>query len=90
MSLTVGGSGGATLVGFGNGERTMERHRKDSEARLLEALKLYELEKLFTGRAADLAGMERVELLFTLRSFGPSPVGVEPEELEQDVENARR
>lgn len=41
-------------------------------------------------RAADLAGMERVQLLFALRRFGISPIGVAPEELERDLENARR
>jgi hypothetical protein len=34
--------------------------------------------------------MERVEFIFALRRFGVSPVGVEPEELEHDLENARR
>jgi hypothetical protein len=34
--------------------------------------------------------MGRVAFLFALRRFGVSPIGVEPEELEQDLENARR
>jgi predicted HTH domain antitoxin len=62
----------------------------EAEARLLLAVKLYELGRLSTGRAAALAGMERVELLFALRRFGISPIGVAPEELERDLENARR
>jgi len=62
----------------------------EAEARLLLAVKLYELGRLSTGRAASLAGMERVEFLFALRRFGVSPIGVAPEELERDLENARR
>lgn len=48
------------------------------EARLLLAVKLYELCRLSTGRAATLAGMERAEFQFALRRFGVSPVGVDP------------
>lgn len=62
----------------------------EAEARLLLAVKLYELGRLSTGRAAALAGMERVEFLFALRRFDVSPIGVVPEELERDLENARR
>jgi len=62
----------------------------EAEARLLLAVKLYELGRLSTGSAAALAGRERVEFLFALRRFGDSPVGVEPEELERDLENARQ
>lgn len=57
----------------------------EAEARLLLAVKLYELGRITTGRAAELAGMERVEFLFALNRFGVSPIGVEPEELEQDL-----
>ena len=62
----------------------------EAEARLLLAVKLYELGRLSTGRAAALAGMERVEFLLALRRFGVSPVGCEPEELERELHNARR
>jgi predicted HTH domain antitoxin len=62
----------------------------EAEARLLLAVKLYELGRLSTGNAAALAGMERVEFLFALRRFEISPIGVEPEELEQDLQNAAR
>jgi predicted HTH domain antitoxin len=58
------------------------------EARLLLAVKLYELGRISTGRAAELAGMGRVEFLFALDRFRLSPVGVEPDELEIDLANA--
>jgi predicted HTH domain antitoxin len=62
----------------------------EAEARLLLAVKLYELGRLSSGKAASLAGMERVEFLFALRRFGVPAIDVDPDELEQDFENARR
>lgn len=62
----------------------------ETEARLLLALKLYETGKLSTGLAAKLAGVPRVTFLFLLGQHGLSPFGEEPEELEQDLENARQ
>lgn len=60
----------------------------EAEARLLLAVKLYELGRVSTGRAAELAGVSRVEFFFILGRFGLSPVGVDPDELEQDFANA--
>jgi predicted HTH domain antitoxin len=58
------------------------------EARLLLAVKLYEMGRVSTGRAAELAGMGRVEFLFALGRFGLSPIGVDPDELAEDVADA--
>lgn len=60
-----------------------------AEARLLLAVKLYEIGRITTGKAAQLAGMSRTEFFFALGRFGLSPIGVEPDELEQDLANAR-
>ena len=60
----------------------------EAEARLLLAVKLYELGRVSTGRAAELAGMSRVEFMFALSRFGLSPVGVDPDELAEDLTNA--
>ena len=60
----------------------------EAEARLLLAVKLYELGKVSTGIAARLAGLSRVEFIFALGRFGLSPIGVEPDELAQDMANA--
>jgi predicted HTH domain antitoxin len=60
----------------------------ESEARLLLAVKLYEMGRISTGIAAQLAGMERVAFIFALDRFGLSPIGVDPDELEEDFENA--
>ncbi|MBI4788214.1 MAG: UPF0175 family protein [Chloroflexi bacterium] len=60
----------------------------EDEARLLLAVKLYELGKVSTGMAAQLAGMGRVAFIFALGRFGLSPIGVEPDELAEDKANA--
>jgi predicted HTH domain antitoxin len=64
------------------------REEFESEARLLLAVKLYEMDRISTGMAARLAGMERVAFIFALSRFGLSPIGVDPDELEEDFENA--
>ncbi len=60
----------------------------EAEARLLLAMKLYELGRVSTGTAARLAGMSRVAFMFALGRFGLSPIGVEPGELAEDAANA--
>ncbi len=63
----------------------------DSFARellLLAAAKLFELGKLSSGRAAQLAGISRVEFLMALGRFQVSPFQMTAEELHQDVLNA--
>ncbi|MGQ9767275.1 MAG: UPF0175 family protein [Anaerolineae bacterium] len=60
----------------------------EAEARLLLAVKLYELGRVSTGMAARLAGMSRVSFMFELARFGLSPIGVDADELEQDMANA--
>ncbi len=60
----------------------------ERQARLLLAVKLYELDKISTGISARLAGMGRVAFMFELGRFGLSPIGVEPKELVEDAANA--
>jgi len=60
----------------------------EAEARLLLAVKLYELERVSTGVAARLAGISRVAFMFELARFGLSPMGQEPGELAGDLANA--
>ena len=60
----------------------------EAEARLLLAVKLYELGRVSTGRAAELAGMSRVDFMFALGRFGLSPTGVDPDELAEDRAHA--
>jgi predicted HTH domain antitoxin len=48
----------------------------------LAAVKLYELGRLSSGRAADLAGMSRVEFLLSLGRYDVFPFEAELRELE--------
>ena len=59
-----------------------------TEARLLLAIKLYEMDRVSTGAAAKLAGMSRVAFILELGRFGLSPMGQSPEELVEDLANA--
>ena len=52
------------------------------EIRVLAAVKLYELGRLSSGRAAELAGMSRVEFLFTLDRYQVFPLEAELADLE--------
>jgi predicted HTH domain antitoxin len=54
-----------------------------SELRLLAAIKLYELGRLSSGRAAELAGMSRVEFLLALGRYKVFPFEAELRDLER-------
>lgn len=58
------------------------------ELRELAAVKLFELGRLSSGRAAELAGVPRVEFLLTLGRYRVFPFQAELAELERD--HARR
>ena len=60
----------------------------ESEARLLLAVKLYEMDRISTGAAAKLAGVSRVAFMFELSRFGLSPMSQDPGELAEDLANA--
>ena len=53
------------------------------ELRMLAAVKLYEMGRLSSGRAAELAGMSRVEFLLSLNRYKVFPLQAELSELEQ-------
>ena len=58
------------------------------EMKMLAAVKLYELGRLSSGRAAQLAGVSRVAFLMALGRYQVAPFHLTPEELAQDVANA--
>ncbi len=58
------------------------------ELRRAAAVKLYELGKLSSGRAAQLAGVSRVEFLVTLGRYQVSPFSLTTDQLARDVANA--
>ena len=60
----------------------------ESEARLLLAIKLYEMDRISTGAAAKLAGVSRVAFVFELARFGLSPMGQDTSEIAEDLASA--
>jgi predicted HTH domain antitoxin len=58
------------------------------EIRMAAAAKLYELGKLSSGRAAELAGVPRVSFLQALARYGVPLFDETEEELRQDLRHA--
>lgn len=52
---------------------------------LLAAVKLYELGRLSSGRAAELAGISRVEFMMNLGRYKVFPLEAELQDLESDI-----
>ena len=72
----------------------MTKEEMEQHILLMAALKMFELGKISSGKAAQLAGMSRVEFLETcgryrVNIFNYPPDEVE-EELKQDLENAMK
>ncbi len=70
-------------------EKVLLAEKKDEvsfarELRILAAVKLYELGRLSSGRAAELAGMSRVEFLLELGRYKVFPFEAELGDLESD------
>jgi len=59
------------------------------ELRFLAAAKLYELGRLSSGKAAQLAGMERVEFLHSLVQIGVPAINLRDEEIDAEIHAAR-
>jgi predicted HTH domain antitoxin len=59
------------------------------EVRFLAAAKLYELGRLSSGKAARLAGLERVAFLHELARIGVPAINLREEEAEAEVQAAR-
>ena len=54
------------------------------ELRMLAAVKLFEMGRLSSGRAAELAGMSRVEFLLSLNRYKVFPLTAELNDLENE------
>ena len=59
------------------------------EIRMLAAVKLYEMGRVSSGRAAELAGLPRVDFLHRLVRYNVSPFQITSEALESEVEGLR-
>lgn len=60
------------------------------EARMLLAVKLYELGKVTAGVAAQIAGVERLVFLASLVNYGVPAINIKDEEVELEIASARR
>jgi len=60
----------------------------EQEARMAMAVKLFEMKRISSGMAAQLAGVDRVTFLLRLHEYGVAMIDLEEEELLADVENA--
>jgi predicted HTH domain antitoxin len=58
------------------------------EIRMAAAAKLYELGRLSSGRAAELAGVSRVRFLHELQRYATAAIDLSEAELRQDAERA--
>jgi predicted HTH domain antitoxin len=54
------------------------------ELRMLAAVKLFEMGRLSSGRAAELAGLSRVEFLLNLGRYRVFPLSAELDDLEDE------
>lgn len=60
----------------------------EHEARMAMAVKLFEMKRLSSGMAAQLAGVDRVTFLLSLHRYGVAMISLGEEELESDAEHA--
>ncbi|MCS4034682.1 putative HTH domain antitoxin [Salinibacter ruber] len=62
----------------------------EQERRFLVAAKLYEMGRITSGHAAEMAGMDRVPFLNELGRHRISVVNYSPEELTREIEEAKQ
>lgn len=60
------------------------------ELRFLAAAKLYEVGHLTAGKAASLAGMDRISFLYELDRVGVPAINLRGEEIEAEIQAARK
>ncbi len=59
-----------------------------TEVRFLAAAKLFELGKLSSGKAAEMAGIGRVEFLHKLGPYGFHAINLDDEQIEAELKSA--
>lgn len=60
------------------------------EMQLLLAVKLFDMGKLTSGKAAELAGLSRVLFLYVLERYDVAAINLDAREAKYEVEAARR
>ena len=63
----------------------LSKEEMEQHIRLMAALKMFELGKVSSGKAAELAGMSRVEFIETCGRYRVSAFNCPPEELEREI-----
>jgi predicted HTH domain antitoxin len=63
----------------------LSKEELEQHIRLMAALKMFELGKVSSGKAAELAGMSRVEFIETCGRYRVSVFNYTPEELEKEI-----
>lgn len=63
----------------------MTKEEFEQHIRLMAALKMFELGKVSSGKAAELAGMSRVEFLETCGRYRVSIFNYPPEDVEEEI-----
>ncbi len=59
-----------------------------AEAKMAMAAKLFEMKRLSSGMAAQLAGVDRVTFLLNLHRYNVAMIDLDEDELISDLENA--
>ncbi len=62
----------------------------EREAKMAMAVKLFDVGRLTSGQAAELAGVPRVHFIYELGRWGVSALQTAEDEIDQDVRVARR
>ncbi|MCB1765313.1 MAG: UPF0175 family protein [Candidatus Competibacteraceae bacterium] len=60
----------------------------EQQAKMAMAVKLYEMKKLSSGMAAELAGMDRISFLLRLPDYGVPVIDLDEDELRSDIDHA--
>jgi predicted HTH domain antitoxin len=71
------------LLALGNTQEQFEM-----EAKLALAAKLFELGRLSSGKAASLAGMDRVTFLLSLHRLGVAAIDLDEREMDDEIRYA--
>ncbi len=63
----------------------MTKEEMEQHIRLMAALKMFELGKISSGKAAELVGMSRVEFFETCGRYHVSVFNYAPDEIEEEI-----